>query len=196
GVLVGAVRAHAPLALPLAFAGGVFLALQMLSPIHQAISANLGYRTSAWLYDRLTEACVRPRGIGHLEDPALTTDLTVAREFDRGMMGPPLNVSMDFIASGLVTLVTGVASAIVVGVWQWWAGLLLAAAWLSTHYLLRESGVWRDRNTPEVQAAQRDADYAYRLAVDPPAAKELRLFGLADWTLDRFVARRTRLHGL
>ena len=36
-------------------------------------------------------------------------------------------------------------------------------------------------------SAQRDADYAYRLAVDPPAAKELRLFGLADWTIDRFV---------
>jgi ABC-type multidrug transport system fused ATPase/permease subunit len=112
------------------------------------------------------------------------------------MTGPPLNVSMDFIASGLITLVTGVASAIVVAFWQWWAGALLAGAWLSTHWLLRESGVWRDRNTPEVQAAQRDADYAYRLAVEPPAAKELRLFGLAPWTLDRFVARRTRLHEL
>lgn len=196
GVLVGAVRAHTSLAGPLAFAGGVFLALQVLSPIHQAVSANLGYRTSAWLYDRLTEACARPRGIGHLEDPALTTDLTVAREFDRGMTGPPLNVSMDFIASGLVTLVTGVASAIIVAVWQWWAGALLAAAWISTHWLLRESGVWRDRNTPEVQAAQRDADYAYRLAVEPPAAKELRLFGIAPWTLSRFVARRSKLYEL
>ena len=196
GVLVGAVRAKAPLAEPLAFAGGVFLLLQVLSPIHQSISANLGYRTSAWLYDRLTEACVGPRGIGHLEDPSLTTDLTVAREFDRGMTGPPLNVSMDFIASGLITLVTGVASAAVVAVWNWWAAAILAGAWVSTHYLLRESGVWRDRNTAEVQAAQRDADYAYRLAVDPPAAKELRLFGLATWTLDRFTARRTRLHEL
>ena len=45
-------------------------------------------------------------------------------------------------------------------------------------------------------SAQRDADYAYRLAVDPPAAKELRLFGLVGWTIDRFVARRTRLHEL
>ena len=56
--------------------------------------------------------------------------------------------------------------------------------------------MWRDRNNPEVRAAQRDADYAYRLAVDPPASKELRLFGLAPWTIDRFVARRTRLHQL
>ena len=48
----------------------------------------------------------------------------------------------------------------------------------------------------EVRAAQRDADYAYRLAVDPAPAKELRLFGLAGWTIDRFVERRTRLHAL
>jgi ABC-type multidrug transport system fused ATPase/permease subunit len=61
---------------------------------------------------------------------------------------------------------------------------------------LRESAVWRDRNTEEVRGAQRDADYAYRLAVDPPASKELRLFGLAGWTIERFVARRTRLHEL
>jgi len=32
--------------------------------------------------------------------------------------------------------------------------------------------------------------------VDPPASKELRLFGLAGWTIDRFIARRTRLHEL
>jgi ABC-type multidrug transport system fused ATPase/permease subunit len=196
GALVGAVRAGSPPAAPLAFAGGVFLLLQVLSPIHQAISANLGYRTSCWLYDRLTEACIGPRGIGHLEDPSLTTDLTVAREFDLGITGPPLSVSMDFIASGLTTLIAGLASAIVVSAWHWWAGIVLAGAWASTHYLLRESGVWRDRNTPEVQGAQRDSHYAYRLAVDPPAAKELRLFGLAGWTLDRFTARRTRLHEL
>jgi ABC-type multidrug transport system fused ATPase/permease subunit len=73
---------------------------------------------------------------------------------------------------------------------------MLAGAWLATHWLLRESAVWRDRNTEEVRGAQRDADYAYRLAVDPAPAKELRLFGLAPWTIDRFVDRRTRLHTL
>jgi ABC-type multidrug transport system fused ATPase/permease subunit len=56
--------------------------------------------------------------------------------------------------------------------------------------------VWRDRNTPEVRAAERHADYAYRLAVDPPAAKELRLFGLAQWTVERFKAQRQRLYEL
>jgi ABC-type multidrug transport system fused ATPase/permease subunit len=196
GVLVGAVQRGDPLAGPLAYAGAIFVLLQVLSPIHQALSANLGDRAAAWLYDRLTEACVRPPGMGHLEDPTLTSDLTVARDFDLGMTGPPLSISMDFIANGLAEMIGGLACAVILAGYAWWAPIVLAGAWLATHWLLRESAIWRDRNTDEVRDAQRDADYAYRLAVDAPASKELRLFGLAGWTLDRFVARRTRLHDL
>jgi ABC-type multidrug transport system fused ATPase/permease subunit len=196
GVLVSAVQHGHPLAGPLAFAGAVFVLLQVLNPIHQAASANLGDRTASWLYDRLTEACVRPPGMGHLEDPTLTNDLTVARDFDLAMTGPPLAISMDFIASGMVEMLGGVASAMILARYAWWAPIVLAGAWLATHWLLRESAIWHDRNTDEVRGAQRDADYAYRLAVDPPASKELRLFGLAGWTIDRFIARRTRLHEL
>jgi ATP-binding cassette subfamily B protein len=196
GVLVGAVQRGNFLAGPLAFVGAIFVLLQVLSPIHQAVSANLGDRTAAWLYDRLTEACVRPQGMGHLEDSTLTGDLTVARDFDLGMTGPPLSISMDFIANGMVEMIGGVASAVILARYAWWAPIVLAGAWLATHWLLRESAIWRDRNTEEVRGAQRDADYAYRLAVDPPASKELRLFGLAGWTIDRFIARRTRLHEL
>src|SRR6185312_1263466 len=96
GILIGAVRSGHSLVMPLALTGGIFLLLQVLNPIHRAVSSNLGDRTAAWLYDRLTEACVRPPGIGHLEDPSLITDLTVARDFDLGMTGPPLSISMDF----------------------------------------------------------------------------------------------------
>ena len=196
GLLVGAVQRGDPLASPLAIAGTIFVLLQVLSPIHQTVSANLGDRTAAWLHDRLTEACVRPPGVGHLEDPTLTSDLTVARDFDLAMTGPPLAISMDFIANGMAEMIGGIASAVILARYAWWAPILLAGAWLATHWLLRESGVWYDRNTEEVRGAQRDADYAYRLAVDPPASKELRLFGLAGWTIDRFMARRTRLHEL
>src|SRR5438046_8788541 len=196
GGLVGAVERGGGLAAPLGVVGVVFILLQVLSPMHHAVGANLGSRTAAWLYDRLTIACVRPPGMGHLENPKLTNDLTMARDFDLGITGPPMFISMDFIAGGLVELVGGLASAVVLAAYGWWAPLLLAGAWLATHWLLRESAVWRDRNTEEVREAQRHADYAYRLAVDPPAAKELRLFGLADWTVERFSARRRRLFEL
>ena len=170
--------------------------MQVLYPIHAAVSGDLGDRTAAWLYDQLTDACLAPPGIGHLEDAELADDLQVARDFDRGMTGPPLRISMDFIADGLALMLAGLASAAVLFAFAWWAPLVLAGGWLATHWLLRESGVWKDRNTDEVRRAQRDADYAYRLAVDAPAAKELRLFGLRGWTLDRFVDRRTKLHEL
>jgi ABC-type multidrug transport system fused ATPase/permease subunit len=196
GVLVAAVERGDRLADGLALVGIVFVLLQVLTPIHQALGANLGDRTAAWLYDRLTTACVRPPGMGHLEDPKLTNDITVARDFDLGMTGPPLFIAMDFIASGLVEMTGGLACAVVLAAYAWWAPIVLGGAWLATHWLLRESSIWRDRNTEEVRSAQRDADYAYRLAVDPPASKELRLFGLANWTINRFVNRRTRLHAL
>ena len=196
GVLVTAVERRSGLAAPLVTVAVVFALMQVLGPLHTALSANLGDRTAAWLYDELTGACVAVPGIGHLEDPELAADLQVARDFDRGMTGPPLSISMDFIAGGLVNMVAGLAQACVLFGFAWWAPLALAAGWLATHWLLRESAVWRDRNTPEVRQAQRDADYAYRLAVDPPAAKELRVFGLPDWVLERFLVSRRRLHQL
>jgi ABC-type multidrug transport system fused ATPase/permease subunit len=134
--------------------------------------------------------------MGHLESPKLTNDLTMARDFDLGITGPPMSISMDFIAGGLVEMVGGLASAVVLFAFAWWAPFLLAGAWLATHWLLRESAVWRDRNTDEVREAQRHADYSYRLAVEPPAAKELRLFGLAGWVVEGFRSRRRRLFEL
>jgi ATP-binding cassette, subfamily B, bacterial len=196
GVLVDAVQNGSRLGAPLTIVGVLFILLQVLTPLQTAASHNLGDRTSGFLYERLTAACVRPQGIAHLEDGSLQMDLTVARDFDLGMTGPPLSYSMDFIAGGLVGMVGGIASAIVLGGFAWWAPLVLGGAWLATHWLLRESAVWFDRQTDAVRSAQRDADYAYRLAVDPPASKELRLFGLVGWTIERFISRRTRLHQL
>ena len=196
GVLVGAVQGGGGLAWPLAGVGIVFVLLQVLPPLHGAAGGNLGNAAAAWLYDELTVACVDPPGIGHLEDPALAGDLTMARDFDLGISGPPLTISMDFIAFGLIELLGGLAAAALLFAYAWWAPLLLGGAWLATHWLLRESGVWKDRQTAAVREAQRHADYAYRLAVDAPAAKELRLFGLGGWTIERFRRHRQRLHDL
>jgi hypothetical protein len=105
--------------------------LQVLAPVHQSVGTNLGSRVAAWLYDRLTEACVRPPGMGHLEDRELTSDRTVAREFDRGMTGPPMHVNMDFIAADPVETITGLACAAVLFGHAWWGPPVLAGAWLA-----------------------------------------------------------------
>lgn len=196
GVLIGTVQREADITLALVEVGLTFVLMQVLPPFHRAVSANLGSRVAAHLHAQLMRACTIPPGIGHLEHPKLIGDLSMARDFDLGISGPPLAIAMDFIASGLVELVGGLASALVLSAYAWWAPPLLIAGWGCTHWLLRESGVWYDRNTSEVRDAQRHADYAYRLAVEAPAAKELRLFGLADWTIERFSGMRKRLFEL
>ena len=69
GLLVGAIQHHDSLAVPLAVVGILFMLLQVLGPLHSALSANLGDRTAAWLFDELTGACVAVPGIGHLGGP-------------------------------------------------------------------------------------------------------------------------------
>jgi ABC-type multidrug transport system fused ATPase/permease subunit len=196
GWLIAAVTDGTALTGPLVAMAIVFVASQVVGPLHEALGYDLGNRAATSLNDRLMAATLDPPGVAHLERSDLADDLSMARDFDLGITGPPLSYGINFIADGLVGLFTGIASAIVLAFYGWWQAIVLVVAWSATHWILRESGVWFDRRTPEVMRAQRLADYSYRLAVDPPAAKEVRMFGLADWVIDRFTAQRQRLYDL
>lgn len=177
---------------PLLVLGVVFVLGQLLAPLHTHVGANLGDRLSLWLHDRLLAATTGPAGLAHLESPGLAGDLALARDFDLGISDPPLSLSLPLIAGGLVDLATGLAQAALLAGYRWWAPLLLGGAWAATHLLLRTGTMW-DADGDEARDAHRVADYSYRLAVDAPAAKESRIFGLADWTVQRFAAQRRRL---
>jgi ABC-type multidrug transport system fused ATPase/permease subunit len=193
GSLVRAVAAGGSVTGPLVVVAGSFALASVLGPVHTQLGAIVGSRTSGDLQARLTRVCSSPPGIAHLERPGLAAELVAARDFDLGMMGPPISVSMGFIGAGLVELLGGAAQAVALATVVWWGALLVAAAWLSTHWLLRSSAFWAGRADADVQAEQRHADYAYRLAVEAAPAKELRVFGIGAWVVDRFAARRTRL---
>ena len=193
GWLVGVVGDHGRLMPPLVTVGVLFVALQTLGPLHTELSTNLGDRTSSALQERLMIATTQPAGIAHLEDPDLAADFSLARDFDLGLTSVRMRDAMSFIGAGFASFGAGIVSAVVVAGFAWWAGLLLLLVWLSPHVLLRDSLAWKDWGSAEIKDHQRHAEYAYRMAVDTPAAKEIRLFGLADWVADRFSDRRTQL---
>ena len=197
GSLIGAITDGDSLTAPLVGMAVVFIAAQVAGPLHEAVGMNLGDRVSTMLNDELMRATLGPAGIAHLERTDLADDLTTARDFDLGITGPPMSFNADVHrrrAGG-----HGRRRSPRPSCWRSTAGGR-PSCWCSpgcaTHWLLRESAVWRDRNTPAVQRAQRHAEYSYRLAVDPPAAKEVRLFGLADWVIDRFMRQRRQLYDL
>ncbi len=193
GALVSAITNSASVDGPLIVVAVCFAASSIAGPLHTQLGAIVGDRTSGSLQAELTRACSTPEGIAHLENPGIAAELVAARDFDLGILGPPISVSMGFIGAGLVQLLGGVAQAAALATVTWWGALVVTAAWASTHYLLRSSSFWANRDDPEVQLEQRHADYAYRLAVEAAPAKEVRVFGIGGWVVDRFAARRTRL---
>lgn len=193
GVLVGSVQDGDPLGLPLAAMGVTFVVMQAIGPLHEALSTNLGAQVTAWLNDRLLQACSGPDGLAHLEQPALADELGSAREFEFGMAGPNITVSMPNIGSGFASFAGGLASALLLLRYRWWAPILVGGSWLATHKLLAAGAIWRSRHDPDVAEAERRAMYAYRLSVDAPSAKEMRLFGLADWVVQGFITVRRDL---
>ena len=193
GELVGAVQRGGGVAAGLTLVGAVFVLMNALGPVHEALSADLGQRTGAWLHDRLMEASIRPPGLAHLERPDLVDQLERVRRFDQGVEGPSLQAATPRIGSGFAELVGGAAQALILSRYAWWAGILLAAAWLSTHVLLRDTAGWRVFYSAPVVRAGRRAEYVYRLAVDVPASKEVRVFGLARWAVDLVTAGRRQV---
>jgi ATP-binding cassette subfamily B protein len=193
GVLVAEISTRARPGWPLAVLATTSILIMVLSPIHDTVSANLGARVGGYLHERLLRAAIEPAGIAHLEDPELADEFALARDFDLGITAPSVRVCLPFVANGLVELGSGLAAAAILFWYRWWAPLILVTCWLATHWLLRESTVWRSWQSEEVVRSQRHADYAYRMAVDVPAAKELRLFGLGGWAVGRFGSHRRRL---
>lgn len=192
GLMVSAVHDGDSLTAPLILLACSFIVMQVQVPVLNQVGENLGDRMSMWLHDRLLRSATGPAGVAHLESHEVVEDLAMARDFDLGMSGPPLSMSLGIIAGGLVLMATGIAQAALLFGYHWWAALLVGGAWAATHFLLRESTVW-DRTEGEVRVAQRHAEYTYRLAVDAPAAKEIRIFNLADWVVARFATSRRRL---
>jgi ATP-binding cassette, subfamily B, bacterial len=193
GALVSAIADGRSVDASLAVVAACFAFASVSGPLHTQIGAILGDRTSGQLQAELTSACSTPPGIAHLERPGLAAELVAARDFDLGIMGPPISVSMGFIGAGLVALLAGAAQAVALATVTWWGALLVAGAWISSHWLLRGSSYWAHRADPEVQLEQRHVDYAYRLAVDAAPAKEIRVFGIGGWVVDRFASRRQTL---
>lgn len=191
GHTVGAVLSKDPSMFSMLVATSVgFFVLQITPHFSGAISQTLGHRIASEMNQRLVRGGLEPDGVSHLEDPALT----VKNDFDRGGNGPPLSLAIDFIRGSLLQLFVGLVSAVALAWYSWWAAVVLAVAWASTHWLLKESAMWEQRGSDDVARAEQQASYAYELAVEPWAAKEVRLFGLGGWAVGRFIERRLALH--
>jgi ATP-binding cassette subfamily B protein len=172
------------LLLLLSATGVVIVVQQARGPVHSALVATLGRRTDTYLRQRVMEATLRPGGLRHLEDPAVLDLVRDAAGVGEGQFTPAAAVK-GLEAAMTVRLIT-VQGAALVAAYRWWLAAALLSFSLVVRYRVSRDSV-RRRGAKETRSGLlRHADYLRDLAVTPPAAKEIRIFDLPSWLVERF----------
>ena len=132
----------------------------------------------------ITEPLLRPRRVQHLED----AEVLDVQERAKGKGGFHLAQGMSQLPYLLASRITLIGSAVIVGaMFAWWVAAMLVAMtlileWYGGRLVEREIDTWWG-NTEE----QRRASYLFNLGMRD-APKELRVFGLHNWLVERYVS--------
>jgi len=136
-------------------------------------------------YERVSTAACAPAGLSFVESPEFPVRTDLA-------LGEVTVASPSMAVTGLPSLVavalTIGGSALILARLRWWAPLLaVAGLGVQWRWLMREiDELFGPYN--EAGPQLRRAHYFRDLALSPTAAKEVRLFGLREWTMDGFVS--------
>ena len=166
----------------LALAGCGYALSLMRGPFEDALTAAAAARVDGLMQRRLVQAVSAPTGIEHLEDQAVLERLSSARGELLG--GKPEGAPMALI-SLVGDRLTGVLACVVLATFRWWLGLALLVMWLLVRRPLGARVRFQATRARQASAPLRRSWYLLGLAWRPYAAKEMRVFGLGEWTADR-----------
>lgn len=166
-----------------AAAASIFVLQQVLAPVQVSLGVLLARRVDATVVDDLMAASMRSSGIGPMEDQSVLADLRfAARELEFGlqMWGP------GSACAGTLALIARYGQllgfTIIIGaVYSWWAALALAATVLWFRYGQRGGLRKYAQARYALMDQENKVEYMRNLAVQAPAGKEIRIFGLVGW---------------
>jgi len=163
-----------------------------VSVLYALVGAAQGYATSALtahyvvaMDDRLAAVSLGPDRIAHLEDVPTARQLAAAVEAGRE------GVNLGGPGDALVVLqmrLSAFVAALILFAYQWWAPLLMAAGWLIFGWTLgRWVNTLYDELIQVTGSDRRRAEYLRGVLHGQGTAKEIRIFGLADWLVGRYA---------
>jgi ATP-binding cassette, subfamily B, bacterial len=164
-----------------AVAAAAFVVQQLVTPFATSLGELVARRIDGQVYDDLMAASLRSPGVGPLEDQEVLDDLRGAANALEFVIQSPGQACAGMLA--LIARYTQLAGyAVAVGVaYSWLAAAGLTVAVLLFRYGqrggLRKYAALRFT----LSALERKTDYLRRLAIQPPAGKEIRIFGLTQW---------------
>jgi ATP-binding cassette subfamily B protein len=158
----------------------------VLQPICAAVCDVVGVieqgRATPLLLERVSALASRPHGIEHLEDPDIRQAVDGVIEEVNQQYFQGVSSAWDVVYYRL----WGLAALVVLAAWSWWVALVvlvttlaLNATWSAYSQQIFED-IFRDRR-------RRRARWYRSLLVRQDSAKEVRLFGLTSFGLQRFT---------
>jgi ATP-binding cassette, subfamily B, bacterial len=152
-------------------------------PVEDLLSAYCSAVMSTDLQRRLTAAVSTPVGVEHLEREevldqlsAATGELSSTRPSDAPMT----------LAGALGDRLQGLLACLVLATFRWWIGLMFFLGWTAMRPPLRHLLANRALLTRQATSTLRHSWYYLGATIRPEFAKEVRLFGLSRWLLDRY----------
>jgi ATP-binding cassette, subfamily B, bacterial len=156
------------------------------SPAEDLLSAHASAVMATGMQRRLAQAVCVPAGVEHLEDSGVLDQLASAS--GELSTSRPADAPMA-LASAFGDRLSGFIACVVLASFRWYIGLLFFAGWTvlrpPLRRLLAERATLVRRATPELRHSWYYLGCSYR----PAFAKEIRVFGLGHWILDRHRAK-------
>jgi ATP-binding cassette subfamily B protein len=157
---------------------------RLTSPLLRAAVSTLGRDVDRYLQEVVLSALGRPRGIAHLEDPGVIDEVRIVRGL--GMSAHRPGQTVEALPEVLTSWLRAIGSAAVLTWFHWWLGLLWLVVWPIIVYRMQRDYLRVGEEGFGQSAQLRQAEYVRDLALDPPPAKEIRLWGVLDWLVSRF----------
>ncbi|HET9841527.1 MAG TPA: ABC transporter ATP-binding protein [Nocardioides sp.] len=165
----------------------ITLACLVLQPICTAATDTVGVvqqgRATPLLLERVSHLASRPHGVEHLEDPDVRQAIDGAVEEINQQYFLGVQSAWQVLGYRL----WGLAALAVLASWSWWVAAMVLVTTLAVNVTWSAysqqifEDIFRDRR-------RRRARWYRNLLIDQDSAKEVRLFGLTAFGLERFSA--------
>jgi ATP-binding cassette subfamily B protein len=183
GALVRDIRGGSSVTAPLVVLFAVFAIGRVLDPAREVLGEALWRQTDEWLWQRLMRAMSAPPGIAHVERPDVRDRIA---QTEGAVTGVTPGEAAWWLGPVVLLWVQGAGSLAIVAAYRWWLALALLAGYALAYRVSRRH--WHDvtlvlmGRTPRLRRSY----YVRTLALTPHVAKETRVFGLADWLVERY----------
>jgi ATP-binding cassette subfamily B protein len=164
-----------------AVVAGLLLFDRVYWPANEVVRWIVARRIDGVLRRQVLDLLEKPREIGHIEDPTLQDDIALLKGGLFGTVGSGAVAAAGVVARYLQTFA---ALAIVASFSPPLAALVFVII-LAIRLRWQRSFGQLASAIGQASGDLRRVTYTVELAITPPAAKELRVFGLLDWLIHR-----------